>query len=68
MPFKVIFLPSTVFKQGVIFKDQRVLEMKLLGVELLLLLFKEQHNKKIWVFLGFNNSEVEKPSQSSCRC
>lgn len=62
MPFKFIFLPSTLFKQRVIFNDQRILKFKYLGIEFLLLLFKEQHNKKtlFFFFSGFNKSEVEK--------
>lgn len=53
MPFKFIFLPSTVFKQRVIFNDQRILKFKYLGIEFLLLLFKEQHNKKTLFFFFF---------------
>lgn len=61
MPFKFIFWPSTVFKQGVIFKDQRVLTIKYLGVELLLLLFKEQHNKKTGFFQASTTQRWKNP-------
>lgn len=61
MPFKFIFLPSTVFKQRVIFKDQKVLKIKYLGIEFLLLSFKEQHNKKTLFFQALTSQRWKNP-------